>query len=73
MIGVNSLGILPKEWIARLVTVNQFLLALALAAMGLDTCLHKLKCAGLRPYPVGAGAWCFISVLSLGLIRVVYW
>ena len=27
----------------------------------------------VRPFLVGAGAWCFISVLSLGLIRVFYW
>jgi uncharacterized membrane protein YadS len=73
MIGVNSLGILSAEWVARLVLVNQFLLALALAAMGLETSVRKLIGEGLRPFLVGAGAWCFISALSLALIRTLYW
>src|SRR5262249_7270166 len=34
MIAVNSVGVVDKEWTARLVTANQFLLAVALAAMG---------------------------------------
>jgi uncharacterized integral membrane protein (TIGR00698 family) len=73
MIGVNTMGILTAEWTARLVFVNQFLLALALAAMGLETSVRKLIGEGLRPFLVGAGAWCFISALSLGLIRALYW
>jgi uncharacterized membrane protein YadS len=73
MIGVNSLGILTAEWVARLLLVNQFLLALALAAMGLETSVRKLIGEGVRPFLVGAGAWCFISALSLGLIRALYW
>ncbi len=73
MIGVNSTGLLTAEWTARLVFVNQFLLALALAAMGLETSVRKLIGEGLRPFLVGAGAWCFISALSLGLIRALYW
>ncbi len=73
MIGVNSLGIVTPEWVARLIFVNQYLLALALAAMGLETSVRKLIGEGVRPFLVGAGAWCFISALSLGLIRALYW
>ncbi|HJZ95128.1 MAG TPA: YeiH family protein [Candidatus Solibacter sp.] len=73
MIGVNSLGLLSAAWTSRLVTANQFLLAVALAAMGLETSVAKLRAAGLRPFLVGMGAWGFISVLSLVLIRALYW
>jgi uncharacterized integral membrane protein (TIGR00698 family) len=73
MIAVNSLGLVNKEWTARLVTANQFLLAVALAAMGLETSVSKLRKAGVRPFLLGSGAWCFISVLSLVLIRAFYW
>jgi uncharacterized integral membrane protein (TIGR00698 family) len=73
MIVVNSFGVVNKEWTTRLVTANQFLLAVALAAMGLETSLSKLRAAGLRPFLLGSGAWVFISALSLGLIRVFYW
>ena len=73
MIGINSLGLLTPAWTARLVTANQFLLAVALAAMGLETSVQKLRSAGLRPFLLGSGAWGFISVLSLALIRAFYW
>jgi uncharacterized integral membrane protein (TIGR00698 family) len=73
MIAVNSVGLLTPAWTARLVTANQYLLAVALAAMGLETSVRKLRMAGLRPFLVGSGAWCFISVLSLGLIRAFCW
>jgi uncharacterized integral membrane protein (TIGR00698 family) len=73
MILVNSTGLLSALWTARLVMVNQFLLALALAAMGLETSIGKLRAAGLKPFLLGSGAWCFISVLSLSLIRLFYW
>jgi len=73
MISLNSLGLLTPAWTARLVTANQFLLAVALAAMGLETSVSKLRTAGLRPFLLGSGAWCFISVLSLVLIRAFYW
>jgi len=73
MIAINSLGLLSAVWTARLVTANQFLLAVALAAMGLETSVRKLRDAGFRPFLLGSGAWCFISVLSLVLIRVFYW
>ena len=73
MIAVNSVGLLSPAWTARLVTANQFLLAVALAAMGLETSISKLRGAGVRPFLLGSGAWCFISVLSLVLIRAFYW
>ena len=46
-----------------------FLLAVALAAMGLETSVRKLRSAGVRPFLLGSGAWGFISMLSLLLIR----
>jgi uncharacterized membrane protein YadS len=70
---VNSFGVLPKAWVAGLVNANQFLLATALGAMGLETCLRKLKGAGMRPFLVGSGAWMFIATVSLSMIRVLYW
>ena len=73
MILINSSGLISAAWTAKLVLVNQFLLALALAAMGLETSIQKLRSAGLRPFLLGSGAWCFISVLSLSLIRLLYW
>lgn len=68
----NSLDIIPlnfKEWV---VESNRFLLTIALAAMGLETNLSKMKQSGFKPLYLGAAAWLFISVLSLSLIKVFY-
>ena len=51
--------------------ITQFLLAMALAAMGLETDMRKLAAAGIRPALLGAGAWVFISVFSLGLVLLL--
>ena len=51
---------------------SKFLLTVALAAMGLETDIRKLRARGLRPLALGAGAWLFISGFSLALIELVY-
>lgn len=72
LIGLNSLNIFPtalKDW---LIQSNKFLLAIALAAMGLETNLLKMKQTGLKPLYLGAASWIFISVFSLTLIKILY-
>jgi len=68
MVGVASTGWVPEAVLDPATGVTQFLLAMALAAMGLETDLRKLAAAGLRPALLGAGAWVFIMGISLGLI-----
>jgi len=72
MIGFNTLNILPPHIKALVITANQFLLAVSLAAMGLETSVAKLKEKGLKPLALGAAAWLFISAFSLGLVRLFY-
>jgi uncharacterized membrane protein YadS len=45
---------------------------IALAAMGLQTDIRKLRAKGWKPLFVGAGAWLFISVFSLLLVELAY-
>jgi uncharacterized integral membrane protein (TIGR00698 family) len=60
-----------RPWV---LTFNQFLLATALAAMGLETDLRKLSGRGARPLVLGAAGWLFIAGLSYALIRTFgYW
>jgi uncharacterized integral membrane protein (TIGR00698 family) len=66
---INSLGILPVPVTRFIVQVDQFLLALSLGAMGLETSLRKVRDAGWRPLLLGSGAWLFISAFSFALIR----
>ena len=72
LIGVNSLGVVPSEAKQLLVPATTFLLTVALAAMGLETDIRKLKARGLRPLALGAASWLFISCFSLALIEMVY-
>ncbi|GGF48134.1 membrane protein [Azorhizobium oxalatiphilum] len=68
MIVVNSSGIIPATATPVIATVTTVLLAVALAAMGLETDVRKLKARGWRPLALGTLSWLFISVLSFGLI-----
>ncbi len=71
LIGFNSFDLLPHPFRSELIQINVFLLSAALAAMGLETDFRKLKAKGLRPLALGAGAWIFIALFSLGLIKVL--
>lgn len=53
-----------------IVTATTFLLSTALAAMGLETDLRKLKAKGLRPLLLGLAAFLFIACFSLLLVKL---
>jgi uncharacterized integral membrane protein (TIGR00698 family) len=71
VIGVNSLDLLPAAGKADLIQLTTLLLSVALAAMGLETDIRKLRAEGLRPLLLGAGAWLFIAGFSLLLVKLV--
>ena len=68
MVGVASTGWMPDAVAPWTTGLTQFLLAMALAAMGLETDVRKLAAEGLRPALLGAAAWLFVVALSLGLV-----
>jgi uncharacterized integral membrane protein (TIGR00698 family) len=70
---INSTAILPASATQLIVKADQFLLALSLGAMGLETSFRKVREAGLRPMLLGSGAWLFISAFSFALIRCLDW
>lgn len=72
MIGVNSMGLLPASLKEALAGATQILLAMALAAMGLETNVRKLVGKGIAPLLLGGGAWLFISLFSLIAIFCLY-
>ncbi|MDE1173899.1 MAG: YeiH family protein [Parvibaculaceae bacterium] len=67
---LNSYVTLPKDGHDGLVSLTTFLLSMALAAMGLETDIAKLRARGLRPLALGALSWLFISTLGLALVLV---
>lgn len=68
---LNSALPLPPPLQDRVAGLTAFLLTMALAAMGLETDIRKLRDRGLRPLALGALAWLFISILGLGLVALV--
>jgi uncharacterized integral membrane protein (TIGR00698 family) len=68
----NSFSLLPMEIKNSIIQGNRFLLTIALAAMGLETNLLKIKATGIKPLYLGAAAWLFISGLSFGLVKTFY-
>jgi uncharacterized membrane protein YadS len=68
----NSFDLIPHVDKIYFVQATTFLLTVALAAMGLETDIGKLRAKGWRPLFVGAGSWLFISAFSLALIELAY-
>lgn len=71
MVALASTGWVPEATAPFTTGATQFLLAAALAAMGLETDMRKLAAEGLRPALLGAGAWGFISLFSLALVLML--
>jgi uncharacterized integral membrane protein (TIGR00698 family) len=70
MVGLNSLVTIPAEAKTGIVTATSFLLSMALAAMGLETDIRKLRAKGLRPLLLGLAAFLFIACFSLLLVKL---
>ena len=71
LVGLNSVVAIPPHLKAPIVLATTFLLSMALAAMGLETDIRKLRAKGLRPFLLGLLAFLFISGFSLMLIRLL--
>jgi len=68
---VNSTFPLPPIPKAAMVTVTNFLLALALAALGLATDFAKLRAKGIRPLLLCGAASVFLAELSFALVKAL--
>ncbi len=72
MVALASSELLPASMLAVLGLLSQALLALALAAVGLETDLRHIRDQGWRPLALGALATVFIGGLALVLVVLVY-
>ncbi|WP_081852889.1 putative sulfate exporter family transporter [Bosea sp. 117] len=69
LVGVNSLIAIPADIKAAVAFATTLLLSAALAAMGLETDIAKLRAKGLRPLMLALAASLFIAGFSLALIE----
>ncbi|EKS33578.1 YeiH family protein [Afipia clevelandensis] len=70
LVGVNSIVAIPPDVKGTIITITTILLTMALAAMGLETDIAKLRAKGLRPLLLGAAAFLFIATFSLMLVKI---
>ncbi|AMO75473.1 YeiH family protein [Pseudomonas citronellolis] len=66
--GLRSLGLVPEAWLAPLQQLDDVLLGMAMAALGLATRLGDLRREGPKPLLLGAGLFVFL-LLGGGLIN----
>ena len=70
LVAVNSVVTINPGVRTWIVGGTTFLLSMALAAMGLETDIRRLRAKGLRPLALGAAAWLFIAAFSLVLVKL---
>jgi uncharacterized integral membrane protein (TIGR00698 family) len=68
---LNSLVTIPVGVKSELIQATPFLLAMATAAMGLETDIRKLMAKGIRPFLLGAIAWFFVAALALMIVKTI--
>lgn len=65
MAGINSLGVLPKPVVSAGIQLDNILLTLAMAALGLTTHIRAVRAAGTKPLILALAL--FIWLLTAGL------
>ena len=70
MAGIHSLGILPASLVKLGVQLDNLLLAIAMAALGLTTHVHAVRAAGVKPLLLAA--LLFAWLLGAGLL-LAHW
>lgn len=63
----RSLGLIPEALLGPLHLLSQFLIIMALTAIGLSSDLRRMALAGARPLLLGLGVWSAVSLSSLGV------
>ena len=64
---LNTFGLVPHAWHAGLSQLAQWMITIALAAIGLSTKFRDIRRAGLRPLALGAVLWVLVGSVSLGV------
>ncbi|WP_322994650.1 YeiH family protein [Castellaniella sp.] len=65
--GVRTLGLVPDVLIQPLQVASQFLIIMALTAIGLSSDLRRMALAGWRPLLLGLGVWVAVAASSLAM------
>ena len=75
MVGVNSLQIVPGNIVQQINLIDGFLLTVAMAAMGLETNINKIKGVGMKPIYAAALIFAFLffgGIISLKIVHQIF-
>jgi len=66
-VSLNTVGLIPQSWHPGLSVLAQFMIATALAAIGLSTKMTDIRRTGMRPLALGGVLWVLVGTASLCL------
>jgi uncharacterized membrane protein YadS len=66
-VSLNTVGLVPQGWHPSLSILAQFMIATALAAIGLSPKVADIRRAGMRPLALGGVLWVLVGAASLCL------
>ncbi len=69
---INSLQILPTTVVSNIITIDKFILTIAMAGIGLKTSFSSIKKTGVKPFYLGLTAWIIISSISFILAQLIF-
>jgi len=71
VVGFNSLNLLPTSAVDTINTIDTFLLAMAMAALGIETNLNKIKNVGMKPVYLALTLFAWLAFGGYALVRFV--
>lgn len=70
-VGLHSTGVLPPQAVDAVIQLDNLLLAMAMAALGLSTQVGAIRQAGLKPILLAGSLFAFLTVGGYGINRLV--
>jgi len=67
----NSLHLLPISWVTQLQQLDQFLLTMAMTALGMETRFDRLKGVGIKPFALASILFVWLTLGGYGITSIV--
>ncbi|WP_457644084.1 YeiH family protein [Persephonella sp.] len=72
MVGVNSTGFIPADITQKINVIDGFLLTVAMAAMGLETNINRIKNVGMKPIYVSFIMFLFLFFGGIAVVKFIH-
>ncbi len=72
MVGVNSIGIFPQNITHVINVIDTFLMTVAMAAMGIETNINKMKGVGMKPIYVALIMFIFLFFGGILVVKTIH-